>query len=913
LVLISFLVCGCASTPGGRSASTAATAISRSDEVVLRDRAPGTVKADWAKPLERLANRYNTTNWSYGAAIDIDRDLARASDSNAAPVETRIRARIALAYNLIAVGKPAEARAELEDAQAALQKTPDQLSPVGRRLLEVDLIIGQAVLRGAEGVAARDRAEVTRSPRLGAGYASQARQAFGDAVMSARRAVAKAALPLPGIEPIGGAATDEAGGVRLEPEQTNVYNEHNDRLGLGDIVARPMTDGEKLLALEIRARFAQAAAELADGQLAQAGQTNATARAQMRRLPPSAAKWLRAELAAQQAEILLAQNDPAAAQATITAALKLVREDQGQSGLESFLERELSRAAEARGDLVLAKAAESDSFQILTDRYEDLHPERSDLGHYLGLLAPAAAAGDARDTARLFEVASVAVETETAHAVQDMAARFSTGEDATGEALRAMQLASYRLRNAQARLARIHAAELPPGADLVRRAENDELSARQALHERTLAFEKVAGARAGAVLNPLTTPAALQAVLRPKEAYIRYLFLDDGTPYALLVSRDGIKAFRLPTSRADLENEVLFFRASAQDADPHHRRFDRAGAYGFYRKLFGPMEAELGRYDALVIEPAGPLFGAPFGALVTRAPTARPASADDDADTAWLARDKVLELSVSAAGFVRLRGAAPSHAPRPVLAFADPTPLSPARAAPAATAIARARVADETAEAVSASTGEVLDSCAEETRALLAFPPLPDTRAEARAAVAALGGQASDMVVGADFTDTAVRGRSDLNQYRMILFATHAALPRAGACWRNPFLFTTLGAPPLSQGVLETGEIAQLSLDADLVVLSACNTGGADSAGQALGGLAQSFLFAGARGVVVSHWEADSRATAALMRRFYARLGTGAAPPAALAQAQRELMRTAGFTHPYYWALFASVGGAPID
>jgi CHAT domain-containing protein len=190
---------------------------------------------------------------------------------------------------------------------------------------------------------------------------------------------------------------------------------------------------------------------------------------------------------------------------------------------------------------------------------------------------------------------------------------------------------------------------------------------------------------------------------------------------------------------------------------------------------------------------------------------------------------------------------------------------------------------------------------------------VPDTRAEARAAVAALGGQASDMVVGADFTDTAVRGRSDLNQYRMILFATHAALPRAGACWRNPFLFTTLGAPPLSQGVLETGEIAQLSLDADLVVLSACNTGGADSAGQALGGLAQSFLFAGARGVVVSHWEADSRATAALMRRFYARLGTGAAPPAALAQAQRELMRTAGFTHPYYWALFASVGGAPID
>jgi CHAT domain-containing protein len=76
--------------------------------------------------------------------------------------------------------------------------------------------------------------------------------------------------------------------------------------------------------------------------------------------------------------------------------------------------------------------------------------------------------------------------------------------------------------------------------------------------------------------------------------------------------------------------------------------------------------------------------------------------------------------------------------------------------------------------------------------------------------------------------------------------------------------------------------------------------------------LAQSFIFAGARGVIVSHWEADSKGAAMLMRRMYTALAGGDTPSLALTQAQRAMMETPGYSHPYYWALFTTVGGAPM-
>lgn len=910
--LACLAVAGCA-TPGGKGG--AQTAAAPSDDMLLT-RTPGAVKAGWAEPLQRLAYQYNTTNWSYGAAIDIDRDLARSSDRNAAPLELRIRARIALAYSLSSIGEVGEAKAELEDASAELAAHQEALSALDRRLLPVDLTIGRSIVAGAEGALAEEKARAAHSPRLVARHNAEAQTSYAAAAALAHQAAGLASEPLAeeGAS-VGGAARQDGDEVRLDPEKTNLYNSRNRPVGFGDIVARPMTGGEKLRVLQVRARYAEATALLAEGRLDQAAAVNTRAREQMATLTIGVADWLRAELESQKAEISLRSGDSAAAEATLRKSLAIVRMDQGQSGLEAFLDRELARAAAAKGDTAAAMAAQADAFRILTDRYDELHPSRQELTPYLRLLAPGAAAGDAAEVERFFEVASVAVETETARTVEDVAARFSAGDNATGEAMRSMQAAGAQLHSAQARLARIRSSDRKPSAEVVKGAEADELAARQLLQQRTATFAKAAGSRAGAVLSPLTTATSVQAVLRPREAYLRYIFLDDGRGYAVLVRKDEAKVVDLGVTASQLETDLTFFRASAEVADPDHRRFDLAGAHDLYVKLFAGLEPDLKDVDALVIEPGGPLFSLPFGALVASAPSPEQlarAEHDDYAGVPWLAREKALELSVSAAGFVRLRGAPGSHAPRPILAFADPTPL-PAEAARAKAAkIAAERISAETAGALAAPSADALQACTRDTERNLSFPRLADTRGEAKAAIQALGGSDGDLVADAAFTDTAVQDRRDLDQYRLILFATHAALPNRTSCWRNPFLFTTLGASPASFGALETTQIAQLTLDADLVVLSACNTGAAGSSGQALGGLAQSFMFAGARGVVVSHWEADSKGAALLMRRMYADLAKGDAPSVALTQAQRDMMKTPGYSHPYYWALFTTVGGAPV-
>ena len=123
-----------------------------------------------------------------------------------------------------------------------------------------------------------------------------------------------------------------------------------------------------------------------------------------------------------------------------------------------------------------------------------------------------------------------------------------------------------------------------------------------------------------------------------------------------------------------------------------------------------------------------------------------------------------------------------------------------------------------------------------------------------------------------------VRDRKDLNDFRVLYFATHALLPMPDACLPEPALVTSATGVG-SDGLLEASDILDLKLDADLVVLSACDTGGAGSAdvsssglqggGEALGGLTRAMIYAGARGLIVSHWSVDSAATVRLMTELF--------------------------------------------
>ncbi|HEV2498309.1 MAG TPA: CHAT domain-containing protein [Terriglobia bacterium] len=120
-----------------------------------------------------------------------------------------------------------------------------------------------------------------------------------------------------------------------------------------------------------------------------------------------------------------------------------------------------------------------------------------------------------------------------------------------------------------------------------------------------------------------------------------------------------------------------------------------------------------------------------------------------------------------------------------------------------------------------------------------------------------------------------------------------------------------LGRDPHSHknGLLEVRDIARLSLDADLVTLSSCDTGTGKLEGEeGIAGLVPAFLFAGARSVVGSLWEVDDSATSIQMKQFYRHLAQGEDEAAALRQAKLDYLQMMGDRAPIYWAGFVLVG-----
>ena len=198
---------------------------------------------------------------------------------------------------------------------------------------------------------------------------------------------------------------------------------------------------------------------------------------------------------------------------------------------------------------------------------------------------------------------------------------------------------------------------------------------------------------------------------------------------------------------------------------------------------------------------------------------------------------------------------------------------------------------------------------------LRALSPLPETSSELNKVAAILGAGTSRLFLRAEASEANFRAQNLLD-YRILYFATHGLLPGELKCQAEPGLVLT---PPTGQsssrlrdGLLEASEIAALKLNADLVVLSACNTaGGAGKfGGEALSGLAESFFFAGARSLVVSHWQVPSAATAQLMSAMFTTLGPELKGGSSLAlkAAQAQLIAQKETSHPFFWAAFVVVG-----
>lgn len=408
--------------------------------------------------------------------------------------------------------------------------------------------------------------------------------------------------------------------------------------------------------------------------------------------------------------------------------------------------------------------------------------------------------------------------------------------------------------------------------------------------------------------------AELQQVLRPDEAYLKMLVVGDAV-YAMLIGRDDAQLWRTDTSTTDLENSVDAIRSTISTVENGKRvtyPFDAATARKLYTQLFAPVATRLPTVPHLIFEPDGAMLRLPINLLIT-SDTGLAAYeqrlADPDADAfdmrqiAWLGRSTRPSTAVSALSFRNARQAAPSKATHQYFGLGQNLPVTGGVLPSLGTRGAAAGSID----------GDCNWDASQWSR--------PISADELRTASSKMSRDAATLLTGGAFTDTAVKNRTDLGDYRIIHFATHGLVtaPRP-SCPARPALVTSFGGQD-SDGLLTFQEIFDLKINADLVILSACDTAGAatiaatreagvsSGGGNALDGLVRSFIGAGGRSVIASHWPApdDFDATTRLIGGLFA-AKRGESIADALWATQERLMDEKQTSHPYYWAGFAIIG-----
>jgi CHAT domain-containing protein len=326
--------------------------------------------------------------------------------------------------------------------------------------------------------------------------------------------------------------------------------------------------------------------------------------------------------------------------------------------------------------------------------------------------------------------------------------------------------------------------------------------------------------------------------------------------------------------------------------------FDLGRAHALYQLVLGPVSSVLAGKQHLIIVPTGPLTSIPFQVLITAPP---PAGSDALRDAFWLIKSHALSVLPSVQSLNALRRLGPSGtAVKPFFGVGDPVLDGPGGPR------------QRSARRSSTIPARFYRNGLADTRAVRDLAPLPDTADELRAIGKVLGATPDAINLREAASETRVKAAS-LKDYRVIQFATHGLVAGDLSGLAEPALVLT--PPPVASeaddGLLTASEIAALKLNADWVVLSACNTAsGGNEGAEALSGLARAFFYAGARALLVSHWAVYSQAATEITTTTFAALA--AAPKAGRAEAFRGAMLAliAKGEPPSYWAPFVIVGEA---
>jgi CHAT domain-containing protein/tetratricopeptide (TPR) repeat protein len=575
--------------------------------------------------------------------------------------------------------------------------------------------------------------------------------------------------------------------------------------------------------------------------------------------------------------------------------------------------------------------------------------------------------------ASMFRTAQWAQTSDAATSLAQMAARYAKGETTLARLVRERQdlVGEWQMREKgllSARLLPSDGRNTTAESALSKRITG--LEARIGEIDRLLAKDFPDFA---ALTNP--EPLAItevQTLLRADEALILFLDMPEWKPtpeetFIWVVTRRDARWFRIELGTQALGKRMVALRCgldlwygegaqacrdllklppSLEFVTAGASPFDLTRAYEMYQALLGPAE-DLIKGKQLLVVPSGPLTFLPFHVLVTEAPTtAIPVNLADYRDASWLGIHQPITILPSVSSLKALREfAKTSHATKSYLGIGNPLLVGRQddsrwgayyrKQAQAARDKQHCSKASAPSEQIVMARGRrsapsfhtVFRGAQADIERVRAWSPLPETADELCEVGRRLGVPESDILLGNRATEGRLKDLSEAGQladYKIVHFATHGALTGQVQGSAEPGLILTPPArgtddPKLLErddGYLTTSEIATLKLDADFVILSACSTAAGRETNERLSGIARAFFYAGARALLVSHWEVASHAAVKLTTRAFAQLQSN--PRMGRAEAFRLSMRefiengTSAEAHPSVWAPFVVVGEGAV-
>lgn len=460
-----------------------------------------------------------------------------------------------------------------------------------------------------------------------------------------------------------------------------------------------------------------------------------------------------------------------------------------------------------------------------------------------------------------------------------------------------------------------HGERLRHVREQIKTLQAEALAARNSLNAHRAAMARQFPGYADLITPATPRTEELQRLLGQDEGLLVVHSTDSATLVWLLTADAGSSFIASHLTRHDLAGRVGELRRMLDFTDvPIGREppLQPARLYALYRELLAPLDDKLAGVRSLIVATQGPLASLPLAALVSQAPQGTGAPA-------WLIRRMAVTQVPSASALQSLRRVQPVPAAKAMIGFADPVfQLVGDQAAPVVATHAADKPAGTAAKQRRLAAGRVAGGVAGRYDAEWGFrygemAPLPETRGELLAVAAAVGADTrNDLFFGARATRRAVL-EADLFDRRVVGFATHGLMPGEVPGIGKPSLAMSVTSDERESPLLELDDILTLRLNAQWVLLSACNTAAGEQGGGAMSGLVRGFFFAGARSVLATHWAVDTESSAALSTAtFEAQAKGGTARSESLRQAQLALIDgrvgSGRWSHPYYWAPYALFG-----